>query len=276
MGYEGWRKVAGLGLAHPSTYVAGMSSALDELRRCLEVLELSPGAAWADVRSRYRFLAKVFHPDRFAHDDAARIEAELRFKRINEAYNRLAANRHLLEARRPSEARRPAEAREPDRAQGPRQLPAEPDPLRWLWRLGAACLLLVGVALATSAVRPPAPGFDRANSGITPVSADTLDSASALPLTKPDLSDMTPEERLAAESACELSRLAFGRAAYYGCLDVQVDRLAESGGAPDLSALTGRERLAAERRCVGIKQAFGPGSYYDCLRDRLRGRAQTR
>lgn len=71
-------------MAHPITYVAGMSSSLDELRRCLEILELTPGAAWADVRSRYRFLAKVFHPDRFAHDDAARIEAELRFKGINE------------------------------------------------------------------------------------------------------------------------------------------------------------------------------------------------
>jgi curved DNA-binding protein CbpA len=247
-----------------------MSSSLDELRRCLEILELSPGAAWADVRSRYRFLAKVFHPDRFAHDDAARIEAELRFKKINEAYHRLAANRHLLETRRP------AEPRGPDRAQGPPRLPAEPDPLRWLWRLGGACLLLVGFALATSAERPPAPDFDRGSSGATTVSAETPDSASALPLTKPDLSDMSPEERLAAESACEPSRLAFGRGAYYGCLDVQVDRLAESGGAPDLSELTGKERVAAERRCAGIKQAFGPGSYYDCLRDRLRGRVQAR
>jgi curved DNA-binding protein CbpA len=257
-------------MAHPITYVAGMSSSLDELRRCLEVLELSPGAAWADVRSRYRFLAKVYHPDRFAHHDAARIEAELRFKKINEAYHRLAANRNLLETRRP------AEPRGPDRAQGPRRLPAEPDPLRWLWRLGGACLLLVGFALATSAERPPAPDFDRGSSGATTVSAETPDSASALPLTKPDLSDMSPEERLAAESACEPSRLAFGRGAYYGCLDVQVDRLAESGGAPDLSELTGKERVAAERRCAGIKQAFGPGSYYDCLRDRLRGRVQAR
>jgi curved DNA-binding protein CbpA len=247
-----------------------MSSSLDELRRCLEILELSPGAAWADVRSRYRFLAKVFHPDRFAHDDAARIEAELRFKKINEAYRHLTVNRHLLEARRP------AEPRGPDRAVGPRRLPAEPDALRWLWRLGGACLLLVGFALATSAVRPPAPDFDRGSSGATGVSAETPDSAPALPLTKPDLSDMSPEERLAAESACEASRLAFGRGAYYGCLDVQVDRLAESGGAPDLSELTGKERVAAERRCAGIKQAFGPGSYYDCLRDRLRGRVQAR
>jgi hypothetical protein len=259
-----------------------MSSSLDELRRCLEILELSPGAAWADVRSRYRFLAKVFHPDRFAHDDAARIEAELRFKKINEAYRHLAANRHLLEDRRPAEARGsdealgPTEARGPDRAQGAPRLPAEPDPLRWLWRLGGACLLLVGFALATSAERPPAPDFDRGSSGATTVSAETPDSASALPLTKPDLSDMSPEERLAAESACEPSRLAFGRGAYYGCLDVQVDRLAESGGAPDLSELTGKERVAAERRCAGIKQAFGPGSYYDCLRDRLRGRVQAR
>ena len=35
---------------------------------CLRVLGLAPGASAQEIKAAYRDLAKVWHPDRFAHD----------------------------------------------------------------------------------------------------------------------------------------------------------------------------------------------------------------
>lgn len=75
-----------------------MSRRIDELRDQLAILELEPGVSWQQVKDRYRFLAKVWHPDRFGADLRARTRAEQQFKAVNEAYQWLLQNRHLVDS----------------------------------------------------------------------------------------------------------------------------------------------------------------------------------
>jgi uncharacterized protein YecT (DUF1311 family) len=54
------------------------------------VLEVSENATLAEIRTAYRDLAKVWHPDRFgSNDDRLRKKAENRLKAINDAYDYL-------------------------------------------------------------------------------------------------------------------------------------------------------------------------------------------
>jgi hypothetical protein len=50
------------------------------------LLGLSPGASPDDVKTAYRDLAQVWHPDRFPENERLREKAELNLRRINEAY----------------------------------------------------------------------------------------------------------------------------------------------------------------------------------------------
>lgn len=55
-----------------------------------EILEVEPGASEEEIRSAYRRLANQYHPDKVAHLGKELQElAELRFKEIQEAYQRL-------------------------------------------------------------------------------------------------------------------------------------------------------------------------------------------
>ena len=56
---------------------------------CLRVLGLAAGASAQDVKAAYRDLAKVWHPDRFAHDPRLQQKAQEQVKEINDAYQRL-------------------------------------------------------------------------------------------------------------------------------------------------------------------------------------------
>jgi curved DNA-binding protein CbpA len=67
------------------------SEGLDELREFYTVLGVAPGASAHELKESYRDLAKVWHPDRFAHDPRLRQKAEEKLKEINEAYDRLTA-----------------------------------------------------------------------------------------------------------------------------------------------------------------------------------------
>src|ERR687885_454465 len=58
-------------------------------RRRLEVLGLEPGATAQEIKTAYRDMAKVWHPDRFAHDPRLQQKAQERLKEINEAYRAL-------------------------------------------------------------------------------------------------------------------------------------------------------------------------------------------
>ena len=54
-----------------------------------KILELDPGASLEQIKQAYRDLAKVWHPDRFAHDQRLQEKAQEKMKEINEAYDQL-------------------------------------------------------------------------------------------------------------------------------------------------------------------------------------------
>ena len=100
---------------------------------CLRVLGLAPGASAQEIKAAYRDLAKVWHPDRFAHDPRLQQKAQEQLKEINEAYGRLASGdfapprarrdpRASHEPHRPRAAQTPPRAATPDAAhEGPRE-----------------------------------------------------------------------------------------------------------------------------------------------------------
>src|SRR5687768_1412504 len=57
-----------------------------DAHRAFRVLGLEPGAKPEDVKTAYRDLAQVWHPDRFPLGSRLRDKAERNLKRINEAY----------------------------------------------------------------------------------------------------------------------------------------------------------------------------------------------
>ncbi len=59
---------------------------MNELHRYYDVLGLSPGASFRDIRRSYLRLAREWHPDRFAGDPPRQRLAQERLKTINEAY----------------------------------------------------------------------------------------------------------------------------------------------------------------------------------------------
>jgi hypothetical protein len=64
-----------------------------ELSNCYEVLGVSEGASAQELKEAYRDLAKVWHPDRFAHDPRLQQKAQEKLKEINEAYEQLASGK---------------------------------------------------------------------------------------------------------------------------------------------------------------------------------------
>jgi hypothetical protein len=60
-----------------------------EIRRAYRILGLPPGASSDDVKTAYRDLAQVWHPDRFSHSDRLQEKAQRNLKRINEAFQTL-------------------------------------------------------------------------------------------------------------------------------------------------------------------------------------------
>lgn len=57
-----------------------------ELKKCYDVLGLSPGASPEQLKLAYRDLAKVWHPDRFVHDPRLQAKAQVKLQEINDAY----------------------------------------------------------------------------------------------------------------------------------------------------------------------------------------------
>jgi hypothetical protein len=68
-----------------------MSRLDDDMQRlrCLRTLRLSTDATPDQIHAAYRRLCKVWHPDRFQHDEALREEAETALREINAAYEYL-------------------------------------------------------------------------------------------------------------------------------------------------------------------------------------------
>ncbi len=69
----------------------GSEQLTPEERSAIEVLDLSWPLTQADVKSRYKELVKLHHPDA---NGGAR-EAEEKLKKINAAYSTLRASEHL-------------------------------------------------------------------------------------------------------------------------------------------------------------------------------------
>jgi len=53
------------------------------------ILDLNPGASLDQVKSSYRVLAKVWHPDRFGHDPSLLRKSQEKMKQLNHAYQQL-------------------------------------------------------------------------------------------------------------------------------------------------------------------------------------------
>jgi hypothetical protein len=63
-----------------------MSLLADDIRRAYAVFGLRPGAPPAQVRRRYKALARQWHPDRHAREPRNQAEAASRMQEINAAY----------------------------------------------------------------------------------------------------------------------------------------------------------------------------------------------
>src|SRR2546430_16104529 len=87
---------------------------MDELARCYRVLGLEPRASLEEVKSAYRDLVTVWHPDRFGHNERLRSKAEQQLKEINLAYDYL-----LAHAGEQNALQRQAESQEPSQAAAP-------------------------------------------------------------------------------------------------------------------------------------------------------------
>jgi hypothetical protein len=61
----------------------------DESLKFYELLGVAPGFSIQELKTAHRDLAKVWHPDRFAHDPRLQQKAQDKLKEINEAYDRL-------------------------------------------------------------------------------------------------------------------------------------------------------------------------------------------
>lgn len=75
-----------------------------ELSNCHEVLGVSEGASAQELKVAYRDLAKVWHPDRFAHDPRLQQKAQEKLKEINEAYEQLTSGKTRFRKRTSGEA----------------------------------------------------------------------------------------------------------------------------------------------------------------------------
>lgn len=64
------------------------------MEECYRLLDLDPGATDEEVKTAWRDLTKVWHPDRFAHDRDVQVKAEEKLKAINDAYERICAQRN--------------------------------------------------------------------------------------------------------------------------------------------------------------------------------------
>src|SRR5579859_5071668 len=65
---------------------------MDDVSRYYKALGLEPGATPEEVKQAYRDLVRVWHPDRFSHDERLRQIAQDKLKEINGAYEVLTAN----------------------------------------------------------------------------------------------------------------------------------------------------------------------------------------
>lgn len=130
---------------------------MDELNKCYELLGVWPGVSAQELKTAHRDMAKVWHPDRFAHDPRLQQKAQEKLKEINEAYDQLTAAK--------SGRRRPrASTPPPAQADAP---PRPAPPRRGRWQLVLLALLVSGVVFF-SAFRAFVPSADEQRAQTAP------------------------------------------------------------------------------------------------------------
>ncbi len=61
----------------------------DDPKEWFRTLDLTPGASLEEIKRSYRELAKVWHPDRFAHDPSLLRKSQEKMKQLNDAYRQV-------------------------------------------------------------------------------------------------------------------------------------------------------------------------------------------
>ncbi|MEE8116404.1 MAG: J domain-containing protein [Gemmatimonadales bacterium] len=78
---------------------------MSRITRAYRVLGLPPDASGDEIKTAYRDLVQVWHPDRFGHDERLRHKAERNLQRINDAYERVRSHEPMPRPERQSQAR---------------------------------------------------------------------------------------------------------------------------------------------------------------------------
>ncbi len=121
----------------------------EDFRHHLSVLGLDVGASREDVKTAYRDLSKVWHPDRFAHDESLQIKAQEQLKRINAAFER-------LQSYEPGKVRLGDVSQRPPPARGMNDRILAPkarfQPSEYLWLVFVMIAILVVILLVLSTI----------------------------------------------------------------------------------------------------------------------------
>jgi hypothetical protein len=149
----------------------------DELIKYYELLGVAPGASMQELKASHRDLAKIWHPDRFAHDPRLQQKAQEKLKEINEAYDQLVSGKLGRRTSRSAPANQPST---------PSQESARRTP--WKFALLSALAFVILFFVASYALIPS--GEQRATGSTTPgeqtqaqasEEAEDIDSAGRLP-----------------------------------------------------------------------------------------------
>ena len=120
---------------------------MDDYSECYRTLGLEANSSPEQVKQAYRDLVRVWHPDRFSHDERLRLIAQEKLKDINGAYEILKAA--FFEASIGQESPHIAEAeRAPKNPGAPGDEPPKSGRVRATWvTLGIVALALIGAVI---------------------------------------------------------------------------------------------------------------------------------
>lgn len=68
-----------------------MVSSMMILKRCYELLEITPGCTYEEARLAFRDMVSIWHPDKFSHNSRLKEKAEEKLKDLNAAWEQLQA-----------------------------------------------------------------------------------------------------------------------------------------------------------------------------------------
>jgi hypothetical protein len=128
---------------------------MDDLTHAFQVLGLKPGASPEEVKQAYRDLVKVWHPDRFGHDERLRLIAQDKLKEINGASKVLEA--HFFAAGSTPDTAPPDGAKPSAEASATNDAPPAKQNRMVLWAALGAIMVVLAVGLVLLLKRAAAP-----------------------------------------------------------------------------------------------------------------------